>query len=139
MAVWGGASPISGGCAPRRGPLSNLLLGERKFRYLKVGRKAKFIDLFLIFHDLKEIKYMPSTTSTKSKASAGSEAVAAGRPIVIKGARVNNLKNIDVEIPRNKLTVISDVGGSGKSGLAFDAIYAEGERRHGGWLTCSAR
>src|SRR5690625_642623 len=102
MAVWAGTSPVSGGCAPRRGPLSNLLLVERKFHYLKVGRKAKFISFFLIFQDLKEIKYMPSTNSSKSKASAGSEAVAAGRPIVIKGARVHNLKNIDVEIPRDR-------------------------------------
>src|SRR5690625_2567339 len=73
---------------------------------------------------------MPSTNSSKSKASAGSEAVAAGRPIVIKGARVHNLKNIDVEIPRNKRTVITGVSGHGKSSLAFDTIYAEGQRRY---------
>ena len=45
--------------------------------------------------------------------------------IVVKGARVNNLKNIDVEIPKNKLVVITGVSGSGKSSLAFDTIYAE--------------
>ena len=50
--------------------------------------------------------------------------------IFIKGARVNNLKNIDVEIPRNKLTVITGMSGSGKSSLAFDTIFAEGQRRY---------
>jgi excinuclease ABC subunit A len=50
--------------------------------------------------------------------------------IIIRGARVHNLKNIDVEIPRNKLVVITGVSGSGKSSLAFDTIYAEGQRRY---------
>ena len=49
--------------------------------------------------------------------------------IVIKGARVNNLKNIDVEIPRDKLVILTGLSGSGKSSLAFDTIYAEGHRR----------
>lgn len=46
------------------------------------------------------------------------------------GARVHNLKNIDVEIPHNKLTVITGLSGSGKSSLAFDTIFAEGQRRY---------
>ncbi len=50
--------------------------------------------------------------------------------IVVEGARVHNLKNIDVTIPRNKLTVITGLSGSGKSSLAFDTIYAEGQRRY---------
>ncbi len=50
--------------------------------------------------------------------------------ISVQGARVHNLKNIDVEIPRNKLTVITGLSGSGKSSLAFDTIYAEGQRRY---------
>jgi excinuclease ABC subunit A len=50
--------------------------------------------------------------------------------IVVKGARVHNLKNIDVEIPREKLVVITGVSGSGKSSLAFDTLYAEGQRRY---------
>lgn len=50
--------------------------------------------------------------------------------IFIKGARVNNLKNIDVEIPRDKLVVITGLSGSGKSSLAFDTLYAEGQRRY---------
>ena len=50
--------------------------------------------------------------------------------IEIKGARVNNLKNVDVKIPRNKFIVIAGVSGSGKSSLAFDTLYAEGQRRY---------
>ena len=50
--------------------------------------------------------------------------------ISIKGAKVNNLKNIDVNIPRNKLVVITCLSGSGKSSLAFDTLYAEGQRRY---------
>lgn len=48
----------------------------------------------------------------------------------VEGARVHNLKNIDVEIPRGSLTVITGLSGSGKSSLAFDTIYAEGQRRY---------
>ncbi len=50
--------------------------------------------------------------------------------IVVRGAREHNLKNIDIEIPRNKLTVITGLSGSGKSSLAFDTLYAEGQRRY---------
>ena len=49
--------------------------------------------------------------------------------IVIKGAKENNLKNMDVTIPRDKLVVFTGLSGSGKSSLAFDTIYAEGQRR----------
>lgn len=59
--------------------------------------------------------------------------------IYIKGARVNNLKNIDVEIPRNKLIVITGLSGSGKSSLAFDTLYAEGQRRYVESLSAYAR
>lgn len=59
--------------------------------------------------------------------------------ISIKGARVNNLKNIDVEIPRNKLVVITGLSGSGKSSLAFDTLYAEGQRRYVESLSSYAR
>lgn len=61
------------------------------------------------------------------------------RPIVVKGARVHNLKEIDVEIPRNRMTVITGVSGSGKSSLAFDTIYAEGQRRYVESLSSYAR
>ena len=59
--------------------------------------------------------------------------------IEIKGARVNNLKNINVKIPRNKLVVIAGVSGSGKSSLAFDTLYAEGQRRYVESLSSYAR
>ena len=59
--------------------------------------------------------------------------------IEIKGARVNNLKNVDVRIPRNKFVVIAGVSGSGKSSLAFDTLYAEGQRRYVESLSSYAR
>ena len=61
------------------------------------------------------------------------------KKIVIKGAREHNLKNIDVEIPRDKLVVITGLSGSGKSSLAFDTIYAEGQRRYVESLSAYAR
>jgi len=59
--------------------------------------------------------------------------------IIVKGARIHNLKNIDVEIPRNKLVVVTGLSGSGKSSLAFDTIYAEGQRRYVESLSAYAR
>ncbi|QUP87965.1 excinuclease ABC subunit UvrA [Exiguobacterium sp. PFWT01] len=59
--------------------------------------------------------------------------------IVIKGARVNNLKNIDIDIPRDQLVVLTGLSGSGKSSLAFDTIYAEGQRRYVESLSAYAR
>lgn len=59
--------------------------------------------------------------------------------IIIKGARTHNLKNIDVSIPRNRLTVITGLSGSGKSSLAFDTLYAEGQRRYVESLSTYAR
>ena len=59
--------------------------------------------------------------------------------IIVKGARMHNLKNIDVKIPRNKLTVITGLSGSGKSSLAFDTIFAEGQRRYVESLSAYAR
>ena len=61
------------------------------------------------------------------------------RSIIIKGARVNNLKNVDVEIPRGKLVVVTGLSGSGKSSLAFDTLYAEGQRRYVESLSSYAR
>ena len=61
------------------------------------------------------------------------------RNILIQGARVNNLKNVNVEIPRNRLVVITGVSGSGKSSLAFDTLYAEGQRRYVESLSAYAR
>jgi excinuclease ABC subunit A len=62
-----------------------------------------------------------------------------GKSIFIKNAKHNNLKNIDVNIPRNKLTLITGVSGSGKSTLAFDTLYAEGQRRFVESLSSYAR
>src|SRR3972149_3651529 len=59
--------------------------------------------------------------------------------IIIKGPRVHNLKSIDLEIPRDRLVVVTGVSGSGKSSLAFDTIYAEGQRRYVESLSVYAR
>ena len=59
--------------------------------------------------------------------------------IYVKGARENNLKNVDVTIPRDKLVVLTGLSGSGKSSLAFDTIYAEGQRRYVESLSSYAR
>ena len=59
--------------------------------------------------------------------------------IIVKGARENNLKNIDVEIPRNQLVIMTGLSGSGKTSLAFDTIYAEGQRRYVESLSAYAR
>ena len=64
---------------------------------------------------------------------------ARGNAIVVRGAREHNLKNIDVTIPRDSLTVITGLSGSGKSSLAFDTIYAEGQRRYVESLSAYAR
>ena len=61
------------------------------------------------------------------------------RKIVIRGAREHNLKNVDVELPRDKLVVITGLSGSGKSSLAFDTLYAEGQRRYVESLSAYAR
>src|SRR5690606_26215994 len=59
--------------------------------------------------------------------------------IIVRGARTHNLKNIDIEIPRNKMIAITGVSGSGKSSLAFDTIFAEGQRRYVESLSSYAR
>lgn len=77
-------------------------------------------------------KYLPLQVQ-KSKKLKGKEddtAMKFREAIEVTGARVHNLKNIDVTIPRNALTVITGLSGSGKSSLAFDTIFAEGQRRY---------
>ena len=66
----------------------------------------------------------------RTKTATEAEAAMSEQKICVEGARVHNLKNVDVEIPRNSLTVITGLSGSGKSSLAFDTIYAEGQRRY---------
>jgi len=73
------------------------------------------------------------------KTAEPKEKIDSKKLIVIKGARMHNLKNIDLSIPRNKLTVITGVSGSGKSSLAFDTLYAEGQRRYVESLSAYAR
>jgi excinuclease ABC subunit A len=80
-------------------------------------------------------KPVPHKISTKMDATS----TAFKDKIIVRGARVHNLKNIDIEIPRNKLTVITGLSGSGKSSLAFDTIYAEGQRRYVESLSAYAR
>src|ERR1700676_3457084 len=65
-----------------------------------------------------------------SKAASRTARAAARTTIAVQGARVHNLKNISVELPRDKLIVVTGLSGSGKSSLAFDTIYAEGQRRY---------
>lgn len=75
----------------------------------------------------------------KGKKPAKSETVISAENILIKGARVHNLKNVTVEIPRNKLIVVTGVSGSGKSSLTIDTLYAEGQRRYAESLSAYAR
>ena len=78
-------------------------------------------------HDLSAVPELsPSTPGENDK-------------IIVRGARTHNLKNIDFEIPHNALTVVTGVSGSGKSSLAFDTIYAEGQRRYVESLSAYAR
>src|ERR1700688_2842025 len=67
------------------------------------------------------------------------EALFGGRAIVVRGAREHILKNVDLTIPRDKLVVFTGLSGSGKSSLAFDTIYAEGQRRYVESLSAYAR
>jgi excinuclease ABC subunit A len=80
-------------------------------------------------------KKSPKKESLTSFDKAGKEA----KSIVVKGARTHNLKNIDIEIPRNTMTAITGLSGSGKSSLAFDTIFAEGQRRYVESLSAYAR
>src|SRR5438874_6187887 len=83
---------------------------------------------------------MPTSVSNQSMAESSDKAAAVSNDsIVVRGARVHNLKNIDFEIPHNALTVVTGVSGSGKSSLAFDTIYAEGQRRYVESLSAYAR
>jgi len=84
-----------------------------------------------------ETTFHPTTRGEPPTGPAA--AVSNGDAIRVRGARVHNLKNIDFEIPHNQLTVVSGVSGSGKSSLAFDTVYAEGQRRYVESLSAYAR
>jgi excinuclease ABC subunit A len=85
---------------------------------------------------------MSTTGKVKKNTAENGRSIAAASPadaIFIKGARVHNLKNIDVSIPRNKLVVVTGVSGSGKSSLTIDTLFAEGQRRYAESLSAYAR
>ena len=83
---------------------------------------------------------MPTSSSTTPpEARAIRESSLEARVIRVRGARTHNLKNIDVDIPRHQLVVITGLSGSGKSSLAFDTLYAEGQRRYVESLSTYAR
>src|SRR3712207_7737678 len=76
---------------------------------------------------------MPDATTTPAAAAPKRN------PLVVRGARTHNLKNVDLTIPAGKLVIVTGVSGSGKSSLAFDTIYAEGQRRYVESLSAYAR
>jgi len=78
-------------------------------------------------------------TSSQNKVHIKNSKVKPLENFLIKGARVHNLKNITVEIPRNKLVVVTGVSGSGKSSLTIDTLFAEGQRRYAESLSAYAR
>jgi excinuclease ABC subunit A len=77
--------------------------------------------------------------ATEAPAAGAARTSSLGEAIIVRGARVHNLKNIDCTIPHNKITVVTGVSGSGKSSLAFDSLYAEGQRRYVESLSAYAR
>ena len=81
----------------------------------------------------------PAASLSRPPSSNGSDGSAEAEAIMVRGARVHNLKDIDCDIPHNRLTVVTGVSGSGKSSLAFDTIYAEGQRRYVESLSAYAR
>src|ERR1044072_8806735 len=80
-----------------------------------------------------------ATKTKKSEAIIDDQSVSTQDHIFIKGARVHNLKNVSVTIPRSKLVVVTGVSGSGKSSLTMDTLYAEGQRRYAESLSAYAR
>ena len=88
---------------------------------------------------LKKPRKNPANSLCAEVNSPAPEVVSPDQFIIVKGARQHNLKNIDINIPRHKLITITGLSGSGKSSLAFDTIYAEGQRRYVESLSAYAR
>src|ERR1041385_8428206 len=80
-----------------------------------------------------------ASSDSRPSASIRGRSLSSDRLIRVRGAQEHNLKNIDVELPRDQLVVITGLSGSGKSSLAFDTIYAEGQRRYVESLSAYAR
>jgi excinuclease ABC subunit A len=98
------------------------------------GEETAFRPIFLPFHRIM------SEASSLASCEFSTDATEPARPVLaIRGARVHNLKNINLDIPHNELTVVTGVSGSGKSSLVFDTIYAEGQRRYVESLSAYAR
>ncbi len=98
----------------------------------------------LILNRIVKLRYFclipfMTTLYTQKKVISGEKAVTSKGNIIIKGARVHNLKDVSVEIPRNKLIVVTGVSGSGKSSLTIDTLFAEGQRRYAESLSAYAR
>jgi len=103
------------------------------YRFLKLSQKKmprKAIIKVTKDKETKKTTTKTRKTGKKSTPQSGVQSAAFEKSIVVKGARVNNLKNIDVEIPHNKFVVVTGLSGSGKTSLVFDTIYAEGQRRY---------
>lgn len=110
--------------------------GLRSKREISLKKRQKFglallLPLIYIMQDNKKTATLPSKVKADKDNSQ--------RYISIKGARVNNLKNVDLELPLGKFIVMTGVSGSGKSSLAFDTLYAEGQRRYVESLSAYAR
>jgi excinuclease ABC subunit A len=86
-----------------------------------------------------EQKYLPNTMPKAAKTPQDNTELVDTRHITIKGARTNNLRNVDLRIPKNKLVVVTGVSGSGKSSITMDTLYAEGQRRYVESLSSYAR
>src|SRR4026209_2192493 len=88
----------------------------------------RFASCLSVLYDIGLGQRRKSTPKSMSETAAPKVVEAA--PLVVRGARTHNLKNIDVTLPTGKLIIVTGVSGSGKSSLAFDTIYAEGQRRY---------
>src|SRR5690606_8015518 len=104
---------------------------------------TKFHQKIIKFHSSPYPRSAPRMPKKPSSSASAPASAASSLPdpgvLRVRGARAHNLKNVDVDIPKDKLVVITGLSGSGKSSLAFDTIYAEGQRRYVESLSSYAR